>query len=235
MGKHFDFRQFQCAIFDLDGTLLDSTGVWAKIDVDFLAARGIAVPADFTEEIKNHNFQSGSAYVKERFGLPESPSAIAKEWFEMAVRAYSQEIQLKEHAAGFLAMLKKNGLRLAVATSSDRLLYEPCLKRNGVYHLFDSFTQTDEVARPKGHPDVYELAARRTGTAAGDCVVFEDLLKGVQGAVSGGFYTVGVFDAASWQEWDQIRAACDLYIENYGELMAQTGREEQDNGELENE
>lgn len=220
-----DLSGFTCAIFDLDGTLLDSTGIWEKIDIDFLGKRGILVPEDFMDAIKTHNFQTGSVYVAERFGLAESPEQIAQEWFEMAVKAYAYEIQLKKDADVFLKKLKQMGIKLAVATSSHRSLYEPCLKRNGVYGLFDSFTQTDEVCRGKGHPDVYELAARRSGAAVSECMVFEDILRGAQGAVSGGFFTVGVYDEASAKDAVQMRCICDAYIEDYRELLYHEGKE----------
>ena len=67
-----DLGNYRCAIFDLDGTLLDSTWVWEKIDIDFLAKRGIAVPGDYMQEIRNHNFITGSKYVIERFHLNEN-------------------------------------------------------------------------------------------------------------------------------------------------------------------
>ena len=79
-----DLGNYRCAIFDLDGTLLDSTWVWEKIDIDFLAKRGIAVPADYMQEIRNHNFITGSKYVIERFHLNENAEDIAAEWHEMA-------------------------------------------------------------------------------------------------------------------------------------------------------
>jgi len=152
-------EKFQCAIFDLDGTLLNSTGVWAKIDIDFLGSRGIDVRKDFLETIKIHNFKSGSEYVVRRFDLNVKPEDIAKEWYNMAAEEYSNHIGLKPNAKEFLHMLKSMGIKLAVATSSDRSLYEPCLKRNGIYGLFDNFTQTDEVERGKGFPVVYYRAA----------------------------------------------------------------------------
>lgn len=224
-NAELDLNGFTCAIFDLDGTLLDSTGVWEKIDIDFLGKRGIPVPGDFMEAIKTHNFRTGSVYVAERFELAESPEQIAREWYEMAVQAYACEIQLKKDAGVFLRQLKRMGIKLAVATSSDRSLYEPCLKRNGIYGLFDSFTQTDEVLRGKGHPDVYELAARRSGAAVSDCMVFEDILRGAQGAVRGGFFTVGVYDAASAKDAWQMKRICHAYIEAYTELLYEKGKE----------
>ena len=194
----------KCAIFDLDGTLLNSTGVWAKVDIDFLAKRGIPVMQDYMDTIKTHNFKTGSVYTVERFNLNEKPEDIAKEWYNMAAYAYAHEIDLKPGAKAFLKALKNAGIKIAVATSSDRSLYEPCLKRNGVYELFDNFTQTDEVARGKGYPDVYEKAAEKCGVDISECIVFEDILKAVQGAADGGFRIVGVYDEASSQDTEQI-------------------------------
>ena len=84
--------------------------------------------------------------------------------------------------------------------------------------MFDSFTETHEVERGKGYPDVYELAALRCQTDTAHCIVFEDILKAVQGAKDGGFYTVAVYDAASTQEQEEIKKLCDRYIYGYEEL-----------------
>lgn len=216
---NFAPKKFQCAIFDLDGTLLNSTGVWAQIDIDFLGSRGIEIPKDFLETIKIHNFKSGSEYVVKRFNLNEKPEDIAKEWYDMAAEEYANHIELKPKAAEFLHMLKDNGLKLAVATSSDRSLYEPCLKRNGIYDLFDNFTQTDEVERGKGFPDVYYKAAEKCNVKPENCVVFEDILKAVEAAAAGGFYTVAVADKSSEEDEEKIRSCCSLFIENYGQII----------------
>lgn len=212
-------EKFQCAIFDLDGTLLNSTGVWAQIDIDFLGNRGIDIPKDFLETIKIHNFKSGSEYVVKRFNLNEKPEDVAKEWYDMAAAAYANHIDLKLNAAEFLHALKSKGIKLAVATSSDRSLYEPCLKRNGIYDLFDNFTQTDEVERGKGFPDVYYRAAEKCNVNSKRCVVFEDIFRAVEAAVEGGFYTVAVADKSSEEDEEKIRSCCNVFIEDYRQLM----------------
>lgn len=83
------------AIFDLDGTLLDSMGVWRKIDEDFLGKRGFIVPDDYLVAITSKNFDAAAEYTKERFNLPESEEEIIKEWFDMAIEAYTNEVKLK--------------------------------------------------------------------------------------------------------------------------------------------
>lgn len=73
-------------------------------------------------------------------------------------------------------------MKIAAATSSDVRLFEPCLKHHGIYDWFDAFSVTTEVKRAKGFPDVYQNAAKKLGLPDEDCVVYEDILKGVEGA-----------------------------------------------------
>lgn len=219
MNITLDLDKYQCAIFDLDGTLLDSTWVWEKIDVDFLAKRGLEVTPDYMKEIKTHNFITGSRYVVDKFQLKESPEQIAREWLEMAQEEYNHHIVLKRGAYSFLQQLKERNIKLAVATSSTYELFSGCLRRNGIYDFFDVFTETHEVERGKGYPDVYELAARRCNVPPSACIVFEDILKAVEGAKKGGFYTVAVYDEASKQEKEDILKLCDRYIVDYEDLL----------------
>ena len=196
-----------------------ATDVWAKVDIDFLGKRNIEVPEDFIRKIKTHNFATGSKYVIERFNLDEKPEDIAKEWFDMAVQAYADDIDLKPGAADFLENLRQKGYKICIATASDRELYEACLKRNKIFDYFDNFTQSDEVERGKGFPDVYELAAKKCGFGADECVVFEDVYEAVCGAVNGDFYTVAVKDDASNGDIEKIKEKCNLFINDYYDLL----------------
>lgn len=214
-----NLREYQCIILDLDGTLIDSTLVWAKVDMDFLGKRGIPVSEEYMKEIKIHTFETGAVYTKDKYNLPESTDEIIKEWYDLAKKAYATEVKIKPYVMEFLKLLKDKGMKIVAATSSDRILYEPCLKMNGIYDYFDAFTQTNEVARGKKFPDVYIAAAKKADTPIDKCIVFEDVLDAVKGAKSGDFKVVGVYDRASDKDWEEIKGVTDMSIESYNDLI----------------
>ena len=110
-------RECKGAIFDLDGTLLDSMGVWHQIDVDFLAKRGFAVPEDYQKAITPMGAYQAAVYTIERFALNEKPEDLVQEWLDMAYEAYSQRLLLKPYAYEYVSKLYEDGRKLAIATS----------------------------------------------------------------------------------------------------------------------
>ena len=150
---------FEAAIFDLDGTLLNSMHVWEQIDIEFLQKRGLPVPADYVVEICARSFEEAAQYTIELFGLPETIDDIIKEWNVMAAYEYAYNVKIQSYAMDYLLQLKSRGIKLAVATGLPKELFIPCLKNNSVLHLFDVLCSTDEVRHGKECPDVFELAA----------------------------------------------------------------------------
>ncbi len=210
---------FKGAIFDLDGTLLDSMWVWRQIDRDFLARRGLTVPEDYMEKITALCFRDAAAYTIERFGLQEKPEALIAEWMEMAKEAYAKKVSVKPGVKEYLRQLQKRGIRIAAATSGDPALFIPCLKNNGIYDYFEALATVAEVKRGKDFPDVYELAAERLGLLPEECMVFEDIYTGILGASKGGFSTTGILDQESSFDWEKIRKSADHVIISFEELL----------------
>ena len=214
-----DFKKYKCAIFDLDGTLLDSVWVWQKVDEDFLGRRNIAVTEEYIREIKSHDFLAGAKYTKEKYNLPESCEEIIDEWFSAVKNFYEHEIKLKPYAREYLDMVRAAGLELVIATSSDSALYLPCMKNNGIMDYFSDITESREAARGKKFPDVYILAAKKAGFKPSECIVYEDILSAIKAAKAGGFDVCGVYDEASSADWELIKEISDYSIESYENLL----------------
>ncbi len=206
----------RAAIFDLDGTLIISSHVWSDIDRKFLSKRGLDVPEDYFKRISCMNFSEGADYTIERFGLDEKPEDIIAEWFDMARYEYEHSIRMKPGAADYLRELKSRGIKLGLATASSPLLYEPVLRNNGVYDLFDAFASTEEVSRSKLHADVYVFTAGKLGTAVRECAVFEDVIEGIESAKSAGFYTCACLDEYYACDHECMKQAADLSFVTYG-------------------
>ena len=211
-------HHMQAAVFDLDGTLLDSLGVWDDADRDFLSRRGIPLTPDYTEAVKLMHLEEAACYTKARYALSERPEEIVDEWLAFIRAAYA-EMPLKPYAKEYLLSLQERGVRLAIATSSDEKLFAPALAHNGVEALFSAAVMVREVERGKQFPDVYLEAARRLGVPPENCAVFEDILPAVRAAKSGGFFTAAVFDEGSRGDEEALRQTADLYLNSFRELL----------------
>lgn len=209
-------NSFCAAIFDLDGTLLDSMDVWEQISIEFLAKRSIInIPSDYIKEIYSRSFEESAIYTIVLFSLGESPNEVIAEWNRMGLDKYSHEIALKPHAKDYLEKLRGAGTVLAVATSLPNVLYEPVLRNNRIYDWFNAFCSTDEVSRGKEHPDVFLLASQKIKISPQNCVVFEDTLPGIRSAKQAGMMVYGMFDTYSEPNKDEIINIADGYLYDF--------------------
>lgn len=212
-------KDIKGAIFDMDGTLIDSMWVWLKIDRDFLKKRNIKCPDNLKEQIQDLSFEAAALYFKNTFNLEESVEEICNEWNDMALKEYKHNVKLKPGTLRYLNLLKSLGIKIGLATSNCELLLTTALKANGIYDYFDSITRTDEVTRGKNFPDVYLLAAKRLNVNPSECIVFEDIFPAVVGAKTAGMKVVGIYDDFSSYQKDKIIDMADRYIYKYDDLM----------------
>ena len=211
MKNHFPFEG---AIFDLDGTLLDSMYVWQHIDEVFFEKRGMTAPEDYGRALAGKSYRESAEYTIERFGFTQSWEEIVAEWTQMAIEEYSHHVKLKPCAREYLLALKEGGVKLAVATALPEYLYRPCLENLGILDWFDALCSTDETGgRGKAKGEVFLLAASRLGIAAEKCAVFEDVYEGVCGAKYAGMTAFCVKDAASTHTHEKSAEIADGMID----------------------
>lgn len=203
---------FNAAIFDLDGTILDSMDVWEHIDIQFLKKRNLPVPENYVTEICARSFEEAAQYTIDLFGLQETVEGIIEEWNNMAVEEYSNHVGLLPHALDYLLRLKEHGIKLAVATGLPEKLYMPCLKNNSILELFDALCSTDEVQRGKEYSDVFELAAKKLGVAPEHCIVFDDVLPAIKSAKAARMLAGGIYDKYSADQRAEIERIADIYL-----------------------
>ena len=212
-------ENIKAAIFDLDGTLVDSMWVWHQIDIDFLSEKGHVVPNNLNDEITHLSFSQTAEYFKNRFGLTESIEEIMNTWNSMAYNHYTKNVKLKEGALEYLQKLKNSGIKIGLATSNSNPLLTTTLKSNNAFHLFDAITVTDEVNKSKSNPDIYLLAAKKLNVNPSECMVFEDIIAAVNGAKLAGMKVTGVYDDHSKHQEEIMKENCDNYIYSYKELL----------------
>lgn len=207
------------AIFDVDGTLLDSMHVWEGVLRDFFRDNG-EQPSD--EEILGYydiTLDESIPLMQERLGLSQSFEEIHERLKCMADIAYAATIKAKPGACEYLHRLHERGVKIAIATSGYRELCEKAFVRLGMWNCIDECAFSSEVGVDKSNPDIYLLAAKRIGVPPEECIVYEDILKGIEGAKKGGFATCAIYDATNAQETEALKQRSDRYITGWKELL----------------
>ena len=211
----------KAAIFDLDGTLLDSMGVWKEIDQRFFARRNIPMPDDYASAVASMQTGAIARYTIDRFHLDERPEDLVEEWNEDALLLYATAVQPKPHALDYLQALKASGAALAVATSLPPRLRQAALKHAGMTDCFDQVCSVDDAKSiGKEEPEIYLLASRMLDVPPDHCTVFEDLLVAVDSAKRAGMKVWAMYDQSSAKDWDAIRSEADGAITDFAQAPA---------------
>ena len=209
----------EAIIFDLDGTLVDSMWMWKQIDIEYLGRYNIPLPLALQRDIEGFSFSETAVYFKEKFEIPESIEEIQQTWLDMADDKYCHEVPLKDGVPEFLAYAKKEGLKLAIASSNSLSLIEHVLEEHQIRDYFDVICTCDDVENSKPAPDVYLKAAKMLNVSPEKCLVFEDIVKGILAGKAAGMTTIAVDDKYSADTEKEKRKLSDGYIYNYKELI----------------
>jgi HAD superfamily hydrolase (TIGR01509 family) len=200
------------AIFDLDGTILDSMPVWDNAAEMFLNSMGIEAEPGLNKIMFSMSMKEGAEFLKDRYNLDMDIDAILTGINHTIEDFYYYQVNLKEGVEQFLKDMKQAGIKMVAATSSDRQVVERALERLNVMGYFDRIFTCTEIGAGKVKPDIYLAAAEFMGTFPKDTWVFEDALHAIQTAKSAGFRTVGVYDASSIDYLDEIKGISDIYL-----------------------
>ena len=212
--------RLQSAIFDMDGTLLDSMPMWRNLLNDFLHAQGRMAKGNLWEEIRPLTLEDTAAYFREVYKLRQSEDEIVSMINDRIGEFYRHEVRAKPGAERFLSLLKMEGVWMCVATGTDRPFAEAGLKCAGLDGYFRGLLTCKESGAGKDKSaDIFERAMVRLRSNKKNTIIFEDSLPAIRVAKAAGFRVVGVYDADCPGDQDEIRAISDYYIRSFEEMF----------------
>ncbi len=211
------------AIFDLDGTVLDSMKVWEDAPELYLESLGIKAEPGLGKTLFPMSMAEGAEFLKEHYCPDKDADAIIKGVNRIVRDFYFEQVRLKEGVGQFLKDLKQAGIKITAATTSDREFVEKALERLDILDCFDRIFTCTEIGAGKSQPDIFLAAAEYMETVPGSTWVFEDSLYAIKTAKKAGFRTVGVYDESAGEDQEEIRSLADIYLERLGDVAAFSG------------
>lgn len=208
------------AIFDVDGTILDSMSVWYDITRAFFQYHRIDISTDEIDKIQEMTLDESIPYIQQKYMPREKSDNIIREFNERLSFAYSNTIKPKRGVCEYILDLHNNGTKIAVATSGFESLCIASFKRIGIYPFIDAYAYSNEVGCNKTKPDIYLLAAERLNLKPEQCEVYEDIIAGVMSAKSAGFTVTAVADKSNAQDKERLIRHSDRYITGWNELLS---------------
>lgn len=205
------------AIFDVDGTLLDSMVIWEEAAVRYLHSLGLEPEENLSEKIMMMSMEEGAEYVIEHYGVNLTRKEILNGIRELIRGFYEDEVQLKSGVETVIKLLAAKKIPMIIATSSDSECVTAGLKRLGVWKYFKGILTCTDIGKGKTEPDIYLAAAKEIGSMPQETIVFEDALHAIVTAKKAGFVTAGIYDSYN-QDEEKIRKIADYYYKNWDEV-----------------
>ncbi|MFY9312544.1 MAG: HAD family phosphatase [Tepidanaerobacteraceae bacterium] len=205
---------FKGAIFDLDGTLLDSMPFWETLGSEYLKAKGIIPRENVDRTLKTMSLQQGARYLKREFSIPGSEDEIIDEIVAMIENIYLSKVPLKAGALPLLERLYEEKVRMCIATATENSLAKAALERLGALRYFDFILTCFDTGMGKDRQEFFLKALELLNTPKEETIVFEDALYAIKSAKAAGLLVVAVYDESFHEEREEIRVISDFYLDS---------------------
>ena len=206
-------------LFDFDGTLVDSNGVWVEVDDTFLARRGLTATQEYSETVGHSIFPIAAQFTKDYYHLSESPEEIMAEWSGLGWEAYAHQVPLKPGAAEYLDKCRRAGERLALLTACVPEFCQAAMERLNLTACFDQVIFVQELGVEKRDPRAFTLALERLGEQPEHCTLFEDSPGVCRTAKEAGLTVVGVYHPFYTHYEGEMCAFGHRYFKSFTELL----------------
>lgn len=211
-------KRFKGAIFDLDGTIVDSMGMWRNLDRSFIMSQGIEYKPEMSKAIVGMTLEQAADYFNKALGLGKTTEQILSEWETHLYDQYESKIPLKRNSEKLIEKWHREGVKMCVATLTDKLMAKTVLEKYGLLDKMEFILTVAEVGKSKLYPDIYLKCAENMGLIPEECIVLEDTCHAIETAKNAGF-TVYAIDEDTAVKKEKIHSLCDRYIMDFNELI----------------
>ena len=208
----------KAAIFDMDGTLLDSMLVWRTLNLNFLRANGVNPTPQQEEDMLNLTGRMAVDYAREHFGVDVTFEQLAEHSVSIIVPFYRSGPPHKPGALQYLKRLRARGIKTVLATATPAKDALMAVNQAGLTPHLDYIFSTEMLGLSKGGPEFYDELCALIGEEKSDCVMFEDALYAMRGARAAGLGVIGITDTTNMHDRAAIQEVCDRVITSYDEL-----------------
>lgn len=205
-------------LFDFDGTLVDSMDTYVGVMLSILDKNNIKYRKDIVKIITPLGYLGTAKYFIE-LGVPGTAEELVEKMRENMVYEYTNNIGEKPNVIEAIRTLHNRGDALNVLTASPHATLDPCLKRLGLFDIFDNVWSCDDFNTTKADPEIYKMAAEKIGTTVNDVIFLDDNFNALMTAKSAGMRIYGVYDKSSEEYTEEIKSISDKYISDFKELI----------------
>lgn len=206
-------------LFDLDGTLIDSTSVWRQVDYQFLANHNLEMTDEYMTNITRSTFPIAAQYTKEYYHLDLTPEEIIKEWTSLVQDAYQNHIPLKPGVREYLEVASASREPMAIVTSCAPELGLAVLNRHGITSLFQHLIFAQDLGIEKRDPRFFQHVVDHLNVSPSDCTLYEDAPENSAIAKDMGMTVIGILDPLYVKEEPKMHQICDRCIRDFTELL----------------
>ena len=214
-----DLSKFEGAIFDVDGTLLDSMFKWEEVESGYIISLGITPKPDIRDSLRVLSQHEVANHFKIQYGIDKDMQTITDEKNKMIEPFYFAEVKLRPGVAELLELLKSHGIKMCVATATDRYLVDTAMERLGISKYFSKTFSCCDYETTKSKPDIFIKSAEFLGTPVDKTLVFEDAPHAITSAKDAGFTIVAVYDETMANQQEQIKEIADYHCDCWSDFL----------------
>ena len=207
------------AIFDFDGTLVDSTSLWSNLASNYIRSKGLSLLIDIDKIVKTMSLEQAIDCILQHFDLKMAAEEVKTEILQMIEEHYFHHVPLKPFVAEYLDYLKNAGVKMCIATASEYHHVVAALKRLQVEHYFDFVFTCSDLQLGKDDERFFHTVIKRWDISPHEAIVYEDSLHVIETANRAGFYTIGVYDPYAAKDEEAIKQMANQYIFSFKEIL----------------